>query len=128
MLNSTWETSLTSGQRFLVPACDHGYVTVSNVCIPEFNKEFSKQPSRLFAHIKRSNGQIETSLVATLIPFELEHSVTSLKISPLERCELELKGPHQIDVIGYTTILPFEEEEDINNSEEEEKSENDPVK
>lgn len=111
--------------QIVVPADMH--FTVSNLSLNCFNgtTEISKSPTRIFAkYIQCENSSNSSSpestfkeiSLGTLIPIKTEHLTTNFLFYPGENIEFSVRGPHQIDIIGYFS-LPDESDKESEDSE-----------
>ena len=104
-----WSLSLKEGQSHKLTVPKTAYLNITNVCIQQVNPSNASKPGRLYALCSKHNVKLQQpSIIASLYPQQVEQVTLNFQLAPTETAEFSVKGPHQIDIVGYLAPLDFD--------------------
>lgn len=107
-----WSLSLKEGQTHKLTVPRTAYLNITNVCIQQVNSSGASKPGRLYALCSKHNTKLQQpSIIASLYPQQVEQVTLNFQLAPSETAEFSVKGPHQIDIVGYLAPLDFDAED-----------------
>ena len=107
-----WSISLKEGDTSKITIPKTTYLKITNVCLHQVNQSNIGKPGRLYSLCSKHNTKNQQpSILASLYPQQFEQISLNFTLFPTETAEFTVKGPHQIDIVGYLAPLDFGEEE-----------------